>query len=74
MRLHPASLKWTPGLDHQGMNAERLEQLHKPDDRLLAVIAGGLDGKARPAFGQVLSPDERRDVLAFLREAFGARL
>lgn len=48
--------------------------LHKPDEQLLAVIAGGLDGKAMPAFGQVLSTDERRDVLAFLREAFGARL
>jgi hypothetical protein len=30
-------------------------------------------GKAMPPFEQVLSTEERRDVLAFLRDAFGTK-
>ncbi len=48
--------------------------LHKDDDALIAAIAAGVDGKGMPPFGQVLSGDERRDVVAFLRVAFGKKL
>jgi hypothetical protein len=47
--------------------------LVKPDEALLGAIAGGVPGKAMPPFEQVLSTEERRDVLAFLRSAFGTK-
>jgi mono/diheme cytochrome c family protein len=48
-------------------------RLGKSDDVLLASIAAGIDGKGMPPFGQILSADERRDVLAFIRDAFGGK-
>jgi cytochrome c553 len=47
--------------------------LVKSDEALLGAIAGGVPGKAMPPFEQVLSTEERRDVLAFLRDAFGTK-
>lgn len=46
--------------------------LAKPDAELLKTITDGAPGKPMPPFGGVLKPDEIRDVLAFLRTAFGA--
>jgi mono/diheme cytochrome c family protein len=46
-------------------------RLSKTDEVLLATIASGIEAKGMPPFGQVISPAERRDVLAFIREAFG---
>ena len=48
-------------------------RLAKPDAELLAVIAGGLEGKGMPAFGEILPAGQRRAVLAYLRDAFGLR-
>jgi cytochrome c5 len=47
--------------------------LVKRDDDLLRSIANGIEGKAMPPFGSVLSPAERRDALAFVRAAFGRK-
>jgi mono/diheme cytochrome c family protein len=47
--------------------------LVKTDEALLGVIATGVVEKAMPPFEQVLSPAERRDVLAFIRSAFGRK-
>lgn len=46
--------------------------LSKPDDALLKIITDGAPGKPMPPFGGVLKPREIRDVLAYLRAAFGA--
>lgn len=46
-------------------------RLAKTDEELLASISGGIEAKGMPPFGQVISKDEHRDVLAFIREAFG---
>jgi mono/diheme cytochrome c family protein len=46
-------------------------RLAKPDAELLAVIEKGNEAKAMPAFGAILSPGQRRAVLAYLRDAFG---
>lgn len=48
-------------------------RLGKSDDVLLTSIAAGIDGKGMPPFGQILNADERRDVLAFIRAAFGGK-
>jgi len=48
-------------------------RLAKSDDALLATIAAGVEGKGMPPFAQVISTDERRDVLAFIRNAFGGK-
>jgi mono/diheme cytochrome c family protein len=48
-------------------------RLAKSDDALLATIAAGVEGKGMPPFAQVISADERRDVLAFIRQAFAAK-
>ncbi|MBI4626464.1 MAG: c-type cytochrome [Verrucomicrobia bacterium] len=48
-------------------------RLGKGDDELLGTIASGIEAKGMPSFGQVLSQEDRQDVLAFLREAFGTR-
>lgn len=48
-------------------------RLAKTDEVLLATIASGIEAKGMPPFGQVLSNYERRDVLAFIREAFGSK-
>lgn len=45
--------------------------LSKPDAGLLKVITDGAPGKPMPPFGGVLKPEEIRDVLAYLRAAFG---
>lgn len=45
--------------------------LAKPDTELLKTITNGAAGKPMPPFGGVLKPEEIRDVLAFLRTAFG---
>lgn len=45
--------------------------LSKPDIELLKIITDGAPGKPMPPFGSVLKPDEIRDVLAYLRAAFG---
>ncbi len=42
--------------------------LRKPDDELIALIAGGKN--QMPAFGNVLPAQSIRDVLAYLRQAF----
>jgi mono/diheme cytochrome c family protein len=48
-------------------------RLAKPDAELLAVIENGNEAKAMPAFGAILSPGQRRAVLAYIRDAFGAK-
>ena len=48
-------------------------RLAKSDETLLATIAAGVEGKGMPPFAQVISVDERRDVLAFIRQAFSAK-
>lgn len=47
--------------------------LAQSDDVLLASITRGKSGRvgAMPPFGAVLRPEERRDVLAYVRSAFG---
>jgi len=45
--------------------------LSKPDDQLLHTITHGAEGKPMPPFGGVLQPAQIRDVLAYLRLAFG---
>ncbi len=45
--------------------------LAKSDEALLKVIAEGAEGKPMPPFGAVLQPGQIRDVLAYLRVAFG---
>jgi mono/diheme cytochrome c family protein len=48
--------------------------LAKPDEALLRVIAAGKTGRigSMPGWAGVLSEQERRDVLAYLRKNFGA--
>ncbi len=45
--------------------------LAKPDEQLLQIITNGPEGKPMPPFGAVLKPAQIRDVLAYLRAAFG---
>lgn len=45
--------------------------LAKPDAELLQLITHGVPGKPMPPFGGVLKAEEIRDVLAYLRSAFG---
>ncbi len=45
--------------------------LSKSDAELLKTITDGALGKPMPPFGSVLKPGEIRDVLAYLRAAFG---
>lgn len=45
--------------------------LHKSDAELIQIITQGAQGKPMPPFGGVLKPAEIRDVLAYLRNAFG---
>lgn len=45
--------------------------LAKPDEALLKIIAEGAEGKPMPPFEGVLKPGQIRDVLAYLRAAFG---
>jgi mono/diheme cytochrome c family protein len=45
--------------------------LSKPDEDLLKIITNGPEGKPMPPFGGVLKPGQIRDVLAYLRAAFG---
>jgi mono/diheme cytochrome c family protein len=46
-------------------------RLAKSDAELLAVIEHGLEAKAMPAFGAILSLDQRRAALAYVRATFG---
>jgi len=46
--------------------------LSKADADLVKIITEGAPGKPMPPFGSVLKPEEIRDVLAYLRAAFGA--
>ncbi len=45
--------------------------LAKTDADLTQIITHGAPGKPMPPFGGVLKPDQIRDVLAYLRSAFG---
>jgi mono/diheme cytochrome c family protein len=45
--------------------------LSKTDADLLRIITHGAPGKPMPPFGSVLKPDQIRDVLCYLRSAFG---
>jgi mono/diheme cytochrome c family protein len=47
--------------------------LAKPDADLIKIITDGPLGKPMPPFGGVLKPQEIRDVLAYLRAAFGEK-
>jgi mono/diheme cytochrome c family protein len=47
--------------------------LAKPDADLIKIITDGPIGKPMPPFGGVLKPQEIRDVLAYLRAAFGEK-
>lgn len=47
-------------------------RLHKSDAELLQSIADGVRGTAMPPFRDQLSEEERRAVLAYLRQSFGA--
>lgn len=46
-------------------------RLAKSDADLLAIIDKGNEAKAMPAFGAILSPGQRRAVLAYIRAEFG---
>jgi putative membrane protein len=46
-------------------------RLRKHDEALLDSIARGVPGSRMPGFDSVLRPDERRDVLAYIRGRFG---
>lgn len=46
--------------------------LSKADADLVKIITEGAPGKPMPPFDSVLKPEEIRDVLAYLRAAFGA--
>ena len=48
-------------------------RLAKPDAELLQTIAAGLDTKGMPAFEAILSPGQRRGVLAYIRATFGEK-
>ena len=48
-------------------------RLAKSDAELLAIIDKGNEAKAMPAFGAILSPGQRRAVLAYIRSAFGEK-
>jgi mono/diheme cytochrome c family protein len=48
-------------------------RLGKNDEVLLATIAAGVEARGMPPFGAILSADERHDVLAFIRDAFGRK-
>ena len=45
--------------------------LSKTDDQLLDIITNGFEGKPMPPFGSVLKLEQIRDVLSYLRVAFG---
>jgi len=45
--------------------------LAKTDEQLLQIITNGAEGKPMPAFGGALKPNQIRDVLAYIRAAFG---
>ncbi|RBP46482.1 mono/diheme cytochrome c family protein [Roseimicrobium gellanilyticum] len=45
--------------------------LSKTDAALIQVITNGAPGKPMPPFGSVLKSDQIRDVLSYLRSAFG---
>lgn len=45
--------------------------LARPDAELIQIITHGAPGKPMPPFGSVLKPDQIRDVLSYLRSAFG---
>lgn len=53
--------------------ADDKTRLAKPDTQLLEIIANGNEAKAMPAFGAILSPGQRRAVLAYLRAHFGPK-
>jgi mono/diheme cytochrome c family protein len=61
-----------PGLAAADFVGER-SPLVKDDEILLGIIAAGVPEKAMPPFEQILSREERRDVLAFIRGAFEGR-
>jgi mono/diheme cytochrome c family protein len=48
-------------------------RLGKSDTELLAIIEKGNEAKAMPAFGAILSPGQRRAVLAYIRASFGEK-
>lgn len=48
-------------------------RLAKTDEELLRIIAAGVDTKGMPPFESVISPGQRRAVLAYLRATFGAK-
>ncbi len=45
--------------------------LAKSDEQLFQIVTEGAPGKPMPPFGGVLQPDQVRDVIAYLRHAFG---
>ncbi len=66
--------------DGKGMNGmmggnfvDEKERLAKPDSELLKVIAEGVQGKTSmmPPQKDLLSEQERKDALAYIRETFG---
>jgi mono/diheme cytochrome c family protein len=48
-------------------------RLAKPDDHLLGVIEKGNEAKAMPPFGSILSVNQRKAVLAYIRATFGEK-
>ncbi len=48
-------------------------RLAKPDAELLKIIAGGVDTKGMPPFETMLSVQQRRAVLAYIRATFGEK-
>ncbi len=48
-------------------------RLAKTDAQLLQTIASGSEAKGMPSFGVLLSPGQRRAVLAYIRATFGAK-
>ena len=56
-----------------GVNRADKTRLAKSDAELLAAIEKGIEAKAMPAFGAVLSSPQRRAVLAYIRATFGEK-
>jgi mono/diheme cytochrome c family protein len=72
MALPGAAPGTSPILAANFTRRDKEAPLAKTDEQLAAVITDSAPGKLMPPFGSVLKPQEIRDVIAYLRAAFGA--